>query len=368
MQQLIAFIKKEIYHIARDRKTLLVLIGMPIVQIALFGFALSNEVKNTKLYVIDQNKDEMSVRFIEEVQASQYFDVVGYGEDVGDVDRILRSGVSQISLVVPPSFSSDLRHVNQANLQLITDAINPNVAATINAYITAISRDFRNTEMGDLKLPYTINVETRMMYNPQLKGEFAFVPGVIAMILMIICVLMTSVSIVKEKELGNMEMLLVSPTSPAIVIISKAIPYFVLSLLIISIILLMSTTILQVPIRGNIFLLYGVSSIFIITSLTLGLLISTLTNSQEIAMLISLMGMLLPTIMFGGFMFPIESMPKALQIMSNIIPAKWFYYAINDIMIKGLGWSSVYREVLILLGFTLLYMGISLKKYEIRLS
>ncbi len=207
-----------------------------------------------------------------------------------------------------------------------------------------------------------------MLYNPQLKGEYTFVPGVIAMVLMIICVLMTSVSIVKEKELGNMELVLVSPTRPHIVILSKAIPYFVLGLILVTVILLMSRFLLHIPIRGNLLLLYGVSALFIITALSLGLVISTITNSQQVAMLISLMGMMLPTIMFGGFMFPIENMPLPMQVISNIIPAKWFYYAINDIMIKGQGFAAVRFDVLILFGFTLLFLFISYKKFNIRLS
>ncbi len=368
MHQFIAFVRKEVYHILRDRKTLLVLIGMPIIQIILFGFAMSNEVKNTTVYVLDQSKDNLSQKLIEEVNASRYFDIIGTLDDTNQPDEVLRSGKAKLALIIPPSFSSDLQHGNDATIQLITDGSNPNLAATINTYIAAITRDFRNNNLGEFKLPYTINIAVRMLYNPQLKGAYTFVPGVIAMVLMIICVLMTSVSIVKEKELGNMEMLLVSPTNPLVVIISKAVPYFILSLIIISIILIMSTYILNIPIRGSILLLYAVASIFIIAALSLGLVISTLTNSQQVAMMISLMGMMLPTIMFGGFMFPIENMPLPLQFISNIVPAKWFYYCINDIMIKGLGWKAVWQEVTILLGFAILFITISFKKFDIRLT
>ena len=368
MNQLKAFILKEIYHILRDKKTLLVLIGMPVIQIILFGFALSNEVKNTTIAVVNQSGDDLSYKLLHEIDASKYFDIVATFKDASEGQKSLRSGKAKIVLIIPPSFGKDIRHGNETNIQLITDGTNPNVATTVNTYITAICRDFRNTAVGELTLPYTIEVIPKMLYNPQLKGEYTFVPGVIAMVLMIICVLMTSVSIVKEKELGNMEMLLVSPTHPLVIIVSKVIPYFVLSLILITIVLLMSRFLLNIPFRGNVMLLYLVASLFIITALALGLVISTLTNSQQVAMLISLMGMMLPTIMFGGFMFPIENMPIPMQVISNIVPAKWFYYAINDIMIKGLGIEAVFKEMLILIGFTLLFIAISVRKFNIRLS
>ncbi len=207
-----------------------------------------------------------------------------------------------------------------------------------------------------------------MLYNPQMKGEFTFVPGVIALILMLICTMMTSVSIVKEKELGNMEILLVSPMHPLAIILSKAVPYVFLSLLILTVILLLSVFLLHVPIVGSIILLYGVSLIFIIASLALGLLISSFTDSQQVAMMISLMGLMLPTMMFSGFMFPIESMPFPLRMISNIIPAKWYFFSIQAIMIKGLGAGAILKEILILMGFAVFFMGLTLKKFQIRLA
>ena len=368
MNQFKAFILKEIYHILRDRKTLLVLLGMPIAQIVLFGFALSNEVKNTSIYFLNQSSEPLAQQLIAKVDQNKYFDVKGYIQDAAEAEVLLRSGKAKVVAIIPSDFAYALAHENETTIQLLTDGADPNTANIINTYFTLITQQFRNEHFGKINLPYQINTNVRMLYNPQLKGEYTFVPGVIAMVLMIICVLMTSVSIVKEKELGNMEMLLVSPTNPLIVIISKAVPYFVISLIIVTIILIMSVTLLHIPIRGSLWLLYFVSSIFILAALSLGLVISTITNSQQVAMLISLMGMMLPTIMFGGFMFPIENMPLPMQIISNIIPAKWFYYAINGIMINGLGISSLYKEILILLGFCVLFITISFKKFNIRLS
>lgn len=368
MKQIFAFIKKEVYHVLRDRKTLLVLIGMPVVQIILFGFALSNEVKNTKIVVWNQDGSSISSIIISTINESRYFEVVKSVQSNTEIENTLRAGKAKGVLIIPANFENDLLHQNQVDLQLVTDGIDPNVASTIQTYLAAIMQDFRNNYFGELKLPKTINSEIRMMYNPQLKGAYTFVPGVIAMILMIICTLMTSVSIVKEKELGNMELLLVSPTNPLTIIFSKTIPYLILSLIIVTIILVLSVTLLDVPIRGSLILLYTVSLIFIVASLALGMVISTFTNSQQVAMLISLMGLMLPTIMFGGFMFPIENMPLPLQVVSNIVPAKWFYYAINGIMIKGLGLGSIFKEVLILIGYGIVFLTISYKKFDIRLS
>lgn len=368
MNQLIAFVRKEIYHILRDKKTLLVLFGLPIVQILLFGFALSNEVKNTKVYMCDMARDDDSQSLISKINASQYFDVVGQIMYPNQADEVLRSGKAHVVMVIPDQFSQNLDHLHAATIQLLTDGTNPNLGATIQLYLTAITNDFRNEKFGKIDLPYTINVTTRMLYNPQLKGAYTFVPGVMAMVLMIICTLMTSVSIVKEKELGNMEMLLVSPMNPLIVLFSKTIPYMVLSLIIVTVILVLSVNLLDVPIRGSILLLYVVCLIFIITSLGFGLVISNITSSQQVAMMITLMGLMLPTIMFGGFMFPIENMPIPLQVVSNVVPAKWFYYAINSIMIKGLGLKAIIKEVGILLIYCLVFLVISFKKFNIRLS
>jgi ABC-2 type transport system permease protein len=207
-----------------------------------------------------------------------------------------------------------------------------------------------------------------MLYNPQLKGEYTFVPGVIALVLMLICTMMTAVSIVREKELGNMEILLVSPLHPLSIIFSKTIPYLVLSLIILSIILIMSVSILNVPIKGNILLLYGVSVLFIFTALALGILISSIAETQQVAMIISLVGLMLPTMLLSGFMFPIESMPLVLQILSNVIPSKWYFYSLQSIMVKGAGVSAILQEVLFLSGFALFFIGVSLKKFNIRLA
>jgi len=228
--------------------------------------------------------------------------------------------------------------------------------------------DYQTGEQAAITLPLQIDTQIRMLYNPQLKGAHNFVPGVMALVLMLVCVMMTAVSIVREKELGTMEILLVSPFKPELVILSKAVPYLILSLVNVATILLLSVYVLHVPVKGSVPLLFAESTLFIVTSLALGLFISVRAKTQETAMLVSMMGMLLPTLLFSGFMFPIENMPRVLQYISNVVPAKWYYRIVQSIMIKGLGFEAIWKETLILLGTTLVFLTVSFKKFNIRLA
>ena len=266
------------------------------------------------------------------------------------------------------NFNERLLHQNLAQVQIIADASDPNTANTLTNYLSAIIQDYQQELNQTSTSPYRIVTETKMLYNPQLKGAPNFVPGVIALVLMLVCVMMTAVSIVKEKETGTMEILLVSPFKPILVIVSKAIPYLILSLINVGTILLLSVFVLELPVKGSVLLLFAESTLFIIACLSIGILISVKTESQQVAMLISLMGMLLPTILFSGFMFPIENMPVALQVFSNIIPAKWFYIIVKSIMIKGAGFAAIWKETLILFGMTIFFLIVSLKSFKIRLA
>lgn len=368
MKQFITFLKKEFAHVLRDRKTLLILFGMPIVQILIFGFALTNEVKNASIVIVDHAKDESSQRIITKIEASLYFEIEKAILNADQIEEAFQEGTIKMAVIFPANFDSDLAHQNKAQIQVIADASDPNTANTLTNYLTSIIQDYQNELNKTLALPYRIQPETRMLYNPQLKGVHNFVPGVMALVLMLVCVMMTAVSIVKEKELGTMEILLVSPFKPLLVMVSKAVPYLVLSLVNVATILLVSVFVLELPVNGSILLLFAESTLFIITCLTFGIFISVKTNSQQVAMLISLMGMMLPTIMFSGFMFPIENMPTALQVISNVVPAKWFYIIVKSIMIKGLGISGIWKETLILIGITLFFLFVSLKNFKIRLA
>lgn len=368
MKQFITFIKKEFLHVFRDKKTLLMLFGLPIVQIVLFGFALTNEIKNAKIILVDNAKDIASQQIIAKIEASRYFEIEKTPLSYKEIEAAFKKENIKLAVVFPSGFYNNLLHSNKAQLQIVADASDPNTATTLTNYINSIITDYQQELTYLNSMPYRILPETRMLYNPALKGAPNFVPGVMALVLMLVCVMMTSISIVREKELGTMEILLVSPFRPILVVLSKAIPYLVLSLINLTVILLLSVFVLGLPVKGSLLLLIAESTLFIITALSLGLLISTATASQQAAMLLSMMGMLLPTMLFSGFMFPIENMPVPLQVIANIVPAKWFYDIAKSIMIKGLGFFDIWKETLVLIVMTIAFLVISIKKFKIRLA
>jgi ABC-2 type transport system permease protein len=368
MKQFLSFIKKEFLHILRDRRTLFILLGMPVVQIVIFGFALTNEVKNAKFAVMDNAKDPASNAIISALNASRYFDYASTVTSYHEMEKLFRRGEVKLLIVFPADFNNQLNHLNQSQVQLIADASDPNTATTISGYATNIIKDYQQRITDNKKLPYTIVTETRMLYNPQLKGAYSFVPGVMAMVLMLVCTMMTAITIVKEKETGTMEVMLVSPVLPLSIILAKAVPYLILSVINIISILLLSVFVLDVPIKGSLVLLMAEGVLFIITCLSFGLLISSVTNSQQTAMFISLTGMFLPTVMLSGFMFPIENMPLPLQMVSNAVPAKWFFEIVKSVMIKGSGFAFIWKETLILTGMTIMLLALSIRKFKIRLA
>ncbi|MBO9632607.1 MAG: ABC transporter permease [Chitinophagaceae bacterium] len=368
MKQFISFVKKEFHHILRDKRTLFILLGMPVVQILIFGFALTNEVKNSKIAVLDPSRDLSSISLTGQLDASRYFDIQEELHSYKDIGQAFREGKIKLAVVFPQNFERDLLHFNKAQVQLIADASDPNVATTLTNYATAVIMDFQNRITRNRKLPYTIDTEIRMLYNPQLKGAYTFVPGVMALVLMLVCTMMTAITVVREKENGTMEVMLVSPVKPLKIVMAKAVPYLLLSMVNIASILLLSVFVLDVPLRGSLALLAFGSILFTLTCLALGLLISSATSSQQTAMFISLIGLFLPTMMLSGFMFPIENMPLPLQVVSNLVPAKWYYRIAGAVMIKGLGFGAIWKEVLILSGMMVFLLVLSIKKFKIRLA
>jgi len=347
MKQFLVFVRKEFYHVFRDRRTLLILFGLPIMQILLFGYALTTEIKNAKIIVIDNAKNAASEKLIAKISASTYFEIVP-GDDI---EASFRKGKIRCAVVFPPDFGN--------TMQIIADASDPNTAKTLTNYLTSI--------VSEPSRPKIVPV-MRMLYNPSLNGSMNFVPGVIALVLMIICTTLTSVSIVREKENGTMEILLVSPFNPTYVVLAKAVPYLVLAFIDFLIILLLAVFLLEMPVRGNLLLLFIESTLFIISCLSLGLLISTIAQSQQTAMLISMLVMMLPTILFTGFLFPLENMPLPLQIISNLLPSKWFYFILKSIMLKGLGFAAVWKQTGILAFMTIFLLTVSIKRFKIRLA
>lgn len=367
MKQLFAFIRKEFYHVFRDKRTLLILFGMPIVQIVLFGFALSSEVKNIGLAVLDNANDVQSQQIINKINASTNFKISSPAINYDELEKQFREGNIKCALIFPAKFGSDIYSPGGAKIQLITDGSDPNTAATVTTYLNAIIANYQQENNPTARLSYQIIPETRQLYNETQNGSLNFIPGVIALIFMIVSTALTSVAVVREKELGTMEILLVSPFKPILVLIAKAVPYLVLSLIDFIIILLLAVFFLNVEIRGSLLLLFAESILFIITCLSLGLLISNITASQQTAMLISMMGMMMPTMLLTGFMFPLENMPKAFQYASYIVPSRYYYSITKAVMLKGLGFSYIWKETLILAGMATVLLTLALKNFKIRL-
>jgi len=368
MKQLIAFIRKEFYHVFRDRRTLLILFGIPIAQIILFGQALSSEVKNIGIAVLDEANNTYSQEITHRLQASPYFKLKDPLFRYDQVEDQFKRGTIKAALIFPPDFGKDLYTPSGTSLQLITDGSDPNTAKTVQNYFSAMVASYQQELNPAVQLPYQITVENRMLYNEEQNGSMNFVPGVIALVFMIVSTALTSVAVVREKELGTMEILLVSPFKPIMILIAKAVPYLILSLINFTVILLLSVYMLDVPIRGNLLLLYAESTLFIIICLSLGLLISTVTASQQTAMLIAMMGMMLPTAFFTGFMFPIENMPLIFQGISKVFPSSYYYSIVKKVMLKGLDFTYVWKETMILIAMAVVFLSLAMKKFKIRLQ
>jgi len=363
------FVIKEFKQIYRDKRTLLVLFGMPIIMMVLFGFAIRNEVENASVAALDFSRDEVTRRIIQKIEASNYFSVAAYLNSFDEIERVFREGEIDEVVVFEQDFARKLRRGDRPSVQIVTDASNPNLSKLIQEYTAAIIRDYEAGEAGQPvvtqagAVPYTV-----MMFNPNMESVNLFVPGLIAVILMLICALMTSISITREKEMGNMEVLLVSPLKPHHIIIGKVLPYLVLAFADVLVILLLARTVFDVPVRGSYLFLLAEAGLFIFVALALGVLISTRANNQQTAMMVSLAGLLLPTVLLSGFIFPISSMPWILQAISNIIPARWFLVIVRSIMLKDAGLLFLWKETLILAGMMLLFVGLSVKNFKVRLE
>jgi len=366
MKQLWSFIRKEFHHIFRDRTTVMILLLMPVIQIILFGFALSTEVKDTKVVVLANTNDNATRRIIDRIDASEYFDVSIMADNSDDIDAAFRDGKAKLAMVFEDHFAENLKHTGTAHVQLIADATDPNAATSFMFYasniITGYQQEISQSGGG------TIAPEVKMLYNPQMKSAFNFVPGVLGMIMILICAMMTSIAIVREKEMGTMEILLVSPMKPIYTILSKIAPYFVLSVINFVTIMLLSVFVLKVPIEGSFMSLFAVSLLYIFVALSLGLLISTITSSQLAAMMISGMGLMIPVMLLSGMIFPVENMPTFLRFISNFVPARWYIDAVKTIMIKGLSITAVWKDVGVLVLMGVVLVTISLKKFKVRLE
>lgn len=384
MKQFIAFVRKEFYHIFRDRRTMLILLGMPVVQIILFGFAISTEVRNVRVAVLDPSNDVMTRRIIDQLEASEYFKIERLVHSPEELETVFREGDADMAVVFSPQFMDDM-YSGDAQVQLVADATDPNMATTRTNYASGVIASVQQEMLREILSESqaasmssgvsavsssggTLVPDLKLLYNPQMKSTYNFVPGVMGLILMLICAMMTSISIVREKETGTMEILLVSPVRPLFVILSKAVPYFVLSFVNLVTILLLSVYVLEVPVAGSLFWLIAVSLLFIFVSLALGLLISSVTRTQVAAMLASGLILMMPTMILSGMIFPIESMPLVLQGISAILPARWYIQAVRKLMIEGVDITLVMQEIGILALMAVVLITISFKKFKNRLE
>ena len=358
-----SFVKKETLHILRDPRTMLIVLGMPVVQLLLFGFAISTEVNNIDVAIVAPHPSETVRQCVARLEANPYFTLRG-GISGAEIDRTLRRGDAEAVVVFAADFDRRMERLargedGRAAIQLVMDASNTNTALAGAAYLRQALLPSR---------PETLSVETRLLYNPQMKSAYNFVPGIMGLIFIVICAIMTSVSIVREKETGTMEVLLVSPVRPIRIILAKMIPYFVLSCLDLVTILLLARYVLGVPMSGSIVGIVSTSLLYLALALALGLFISTTADRQITALIISTMLMLLPLIMLSGMVFPIENMPWILRTLSCIIPARWYIDAIRKLMIEGLPFAAVARDFLILAGMTLALVVVALKKFNDKLE
>ncbi len=369
MKQFLGFVRKEFLHIFRDYQTLIILFALPAAQILLFGYVVSTDVKNAGVAFLDLSKDEITVKISDKICSSGFFKRTEDLLDYNDIDRVMKKGETKAVIVFENNFGRNLMGDGKASLSIIADGSEPNTATLVTNYLTAIITDFNRQLSGaSAARDVLIQPEVKMFYNPGLKGHYMFVPGVITLILILICALMTSVTITREKEFGTMEVLLVSPLKPIQIILGKVMPYFFLSFIDVIIILLLSRLVFDLPVKGSLVLLLAESMLYIMMSLSLGILISSLSGTMQQAIFISLVGMLLPTVLLSGFIFPIENMPKVYGWLTSILPPRFFLIIIKNIMIKGTGFMYVWKETIILIAFTVAFIGLSIRNFKIRLE
>ncbi|MEX0986385.1 MAG: ABC transporter permease [Bacteroidales bacterium] len=368
MKRYRGIIIKELRHIFRDSRTLTILFLLPVIMIILFGYVVSNDMKDIRMAVLDMSGDPTSRDITKKMTASGYFIHAGELKSENEIERIFQSQQAKLVLIFHTDFEDRIVNEGLVSLRLVVDASDANSALLTVNYARGIISSYFMEQRGDIKLPWQVNGISRMMYNPELRGVYMFIPGLMALILMLISALMTSVTITREKELGTMEPLLASPLKPGEIILGKVTPYVALSFINAVTIILLGVLIFHVPIKGSIILLLLECLLYIILALSLGVFISTAAKTQQMAMILSMIGLMLPTILLSGFIFPIENMPEILQWFSSIMPARWFIVIIKNIMLKGTGMAFIWKETLILLLMTVFFIVMAVKRFKTRLA
>ncbi|NCA85806.1 MAG: ABC transporter permease [Clostridia bacterium] len=368
MKQFRGFIRKEFYHIFRDYRTVLILFGMPIIQLLLFGYALTNDIRNADIAILDKSHDELTRQLTHKITSSGYFRLALDLRSESEIEQAFRSGKVRQVIIFENDFARKAETAGNAQIQVLADASDPNAARILTSYLSGIVASFQQELLANRQLPIEITPQVKMLYNGRMESVMMFVPGIITVLLLLIGAMMTSISLAREKETGTMEVLLVSPLRPVQIILGKVVPYVLIALAIAIVVLFLGYFVFDVPIRGSLVLLMFYSILYIILALSLGILISSLVSSQQVAMMFSMVALLLPTIMLSGFIFPLENMPWPLQWFANIIPAKWFIIIIRGVMLKAVGIGVLWKETLIMVAMIAVFIGLSIKKFKIRLD
>lgn len=368
MNRFISLVKKEFNHIFRDRRTLLILFGIPVMQILIFGYVVNSDFKNIGIAVLDRSGDAHTQKIINKIFSSGYFNFTGNIHDAEGISGQFKTGKVKAVLVFETDFGKNLDNGLSAKIQIITDASDPNVANTTVGYVSGIIRSYQSELAGPTIGQAIVETQYRMVFNENLISAYMFVPGTMALILMLISALLTSISVTREKELGTLEVILVSPLKPSQIIIGKVAPYVLLAFANGLLILLLGYFVFGLPVSGSLVLLLAELLLYITLSLSLGILISTIARSQQIAMFMSLFVLLLPTVLLSGFIFPIENMPVILQWLSAVLPPRWFIIILKDIMLKGNGLVYIWDETLILMVMTAIFLIAAIRKFSIRLQ
>lgn len=364
MKELRMILKKEFIHIIRDKITLALVLAMPIALVLLFGFTISTDIRNAKISVLDQAKDSQSKLLVDKITASRYFQVVAYPENEVEIDNDFKNKGIKLAIIIPPHFEDKLSKEHTANLQVINDVSDLNVASILNNYVRAVVQGYTEEYNQDSQAGFDIT--TKMLYNPESNSVYMFVPGIITLIMVLVTALMSSITLAREKETGTMRMLLITPVKKIHIIIGKVIPYMAISFIGTIAILIISVTVFKMPINGSLLMLLILCIIFMLTSASFGLLISSISQTQVDAMMITMMGLFLPTVLLSGFLFPLNSMPMVFQVLANVFPAKWFILAIKDVMIKGSGIFDIWMYLLILLVMAVVFIIFSLTRLDKR--
>lgn len=364
---LVAFMVKEMRHLLRDRQTLAILLLLPLAQVILFGFALRTDVNEIRLAIVDPTPDAQTLAIRGRFAGNGRFRLLDAARSLDAVEPDFRQSAADVAIVFPPNFSDQLASGVPTRIEVVSDASDPNAGTTMQSYVSAVIASWQ-ADLSVASGGVQIVPQVRMRFNPSLQSVNLFVPGLIALVVMMVSALMTAISLSREMERGSLEILLVSPLHPWQIIVGKVVPYLVLAFANVATALLSAWVVFHVPFRGSLLLLLGASTLYALVGLALGVLIAALTTSQRAAMMAAMLGTMLPTVMLSGMVFPVASMPVPLQLLSRIIPARWFVVVVRGIMLKGAGLAELWQELAILTVILLVLLVAATRSFKTRLA